>query len=51
MHSTKQTMRNKSIRYVYTNFVLASSDSYVYLQIPYAGVKGIEGTPGKDLTV
>ena len=51
MHSTKQTMRNKSIRIGYKNFVLVSSDSYLYLQIPYARVKGIEGTSGKDLTV
>ena len=51
MHLTKQTMRNKSIRFRYKNFVLASSDSYLYFQIPYAAVKGTEGTPGEDLTV
>ena len=51
MHSAKQTMRNKSIRFGYKNFVLASSDGYPYLLVPYAGAKGIGGTPGKDLTV
>ena len=51
MHSAKQTMRNKSVRFGYKNFVLASSDGYPYILIPYAGAKGIGGTPGKDLMI
>ena len=51
MHSAKQTMRNKSVRFGYKNFALASSDVYSYILIPYAGAKGIRGTPGKDLTI
>ena len=51
MHSAKQTMRNKSVRFGYKSFVLASSDGYLYHIIPYSGVKGVGGTPGKDLNV
>lgn len=51
MHSAKQTMRIKAVRFGYKNFVLASADGYPYLIIPYAGAKGIGGTPGKDLTI
>ena len=51
MHSAKQTMRNKGIRFGYKNFVLSSSDGYPYTFIPYGGAKGIAGTPGKDLTM
>ena len=51
MHSAKQTMQNKSIRYGYKKFVLASSDGYPYYLLPYAGAKDIGRTPGKDLTV
>ena len=51
MHSAKQTVWNKSVRFGYKNFVLASSDGYPYILIPYAGAKGIGGTPGKDLTI
>ena len=31
MHSAKQTMRNKSVRFGYKSFVLASSDGYPYI--------------------
>ena len=51
MYSVRQTMRNKSVRFVYKNFVLASSDDYPYILIPHAGAKGIGGTPGKDLMI
>ena len=51
MHSAKQTMRNKSARFGYKNFVFTSSDGYPYILIPYAGAKGVGGTPGKDLTL
>ena len=51
MHSAKQTMRNKSGRFSYKNFVISSSDGYPYKLIPYSRVKGIGGTPGKDLTL
>ena len=51
MHSAKQTMRNKSVRFGYKSFVLASSDGYPYHIIPYSGARGVTGTPGKDLTV
>ena len=51
MHSAKQTMRNKSVRFGYKSFALASSDGYLYHIIPYSGAKGVGGTPGKDLTV
>ena len=37
MHSAKQTMRNKSVRFGYKNFVLAGSDGYPYIIIPYSG--------------
>ena len=50
MHSAKQTMRNKSTRFGYKNFVLKNSDGYPYHVIPYAGAKGLDGTPGKDFT-
>ena len=49
--SAKQTTRNKSLRFGYKTFVLASSDGYPYLLVPYAGAKGIVGTQGKDLTM
>ena len=51
MHSAKQTMREKSVRFRYKNSVLAGSDGYPYHIIPYSGAKGIGGTPGKDLTL
>ena len=44
LHSAKQTMRNKSVRFGYKNFVIALSDGYPYHLI-------IGGTPGKDLTL
>ena len=50
MHSAKQTMRNKSTRFGYKNFVLTSSDGYPYHVIPCSGANGLAGTPGKDLT-
>ena len=50
MHSAKQTMRNKSTRFGYKNFVLTNSDGYPYHVIPYSGDKGLAGTPGKYLT-
>ena len=51
MDSAKQTMCVKSVRFGYKNFVQASSDRYPYHLIPYSGAKGIDKTPGKDLTV
>ena len=51
MHSAKQTMRVKSVRFGYKNFVLAGSDGYPYHIIPYSGANGIGGSPGKDLTL
>ena len=51
LHSAKQTMRNKGIRFGYKNFVLSSSDGYPYIIVPYSGAKGVGGTPGKDLTM
>ena len=51
MHSATQTMQNKSVHFGYKNFVLASSDGYPYILIPYAGAKGIRKTPGKDLMI
>ena len=49
-HSSKQTNREKTVRFGYKNFCLTSSDGYPYHIIPYAGAKGIQGTSGKDLT-
>ena len=51
MHSAKQTICNKSVRFGYKNFVLASSDGSPHLVIPYAGAKSMGGTPGEDLTM
>ena len=51
MLSAKQTMQKKSVCFGYKNFVLASSDGYPNILIPYAGGKGIGMTPGKDLTI
>ena len=51
MHSAKQAIRNKSVRFGYKNFVFASSDGYPYILIPYTGAKGVGGTPGKVLTL
>jgi hypothetical protein len=53
-HSAKQTMRQKTVRFGYKNFVLTSSDGYPYHVIPYEGAKTgscAMGTSGKDLTV
>ena len=50
MHSAKQTMRNKSTRFVYKKMVLTSSDGYPYHVIPYSGARTLAGTPDKDLT-
>ena len=50
MHSAKQTIRIKSIRFGYKNFWFTSSDGYPYYCVPYAGAKGVAGTHGKDLT-
>ena len=50
MHSAKQTIRIKSIRFGCKNFGLTSSDGYPYYCVPYAGAKGVAGTHGKDLT-
>ena len=50
MHSAKQTMRNKSTRFGYKNFVLTSTDGYPYHVIPYSGAKWLAGTLGKGLT-
>ena len=50
IHSAKQTMRNEGTQFGNKNFVLTSSDGYPYHIIPYCAVKGIAGTPGKDLT-
>ena len=44
-------MRNKAIRFGYKNFVLSIADGYPYYLIIYGGVKGVAGTPGKDLTM
>ena len=51
MHSAKQTMRNKAIRFGYKNFILSSADGYPYYIIPYAGAKGVAEIPEKDLTM
>ena len=51
IHCAKQTMRNISVRFGYKNFVLVSSDGYPYKLMPYAGAKGIGGTPVNDLTI
>ena len=40
LYSAKQTMRNKSVRFGYKNFVIASSDGYPYHLIPYSGLGG-----------
>ena len=50
MHSAKQRMKDKSIRFGYKNFVLAGSDGFPYHIVPYVGAKGVAGDPGKDLT-
>ena len=50
-HCAKQTMRNVSVRFGYKNFVLVSSDDYSSILMPYAGAKGIGGTPGNNLTI
>ena len=50
MHSAKQTMRNKGTKFGYKNFIFTSSDVYPCHIIRYCRVKGIAGTPGKDLT-
>ena len=49
MGSTKQTMRNKGIRFGYKSFVLTISDGYPYHVILNTGAKGLFGTPDKDL--
>ena len=52
MHSAKQIMWNKSVRFGYKKFVFASSDGYSYILIPYGvGLGGIGGTLGKDLII
>ena len=51
MHSAKQARHSKSVWFGYKSFVLASSDRYWCHIILYSGVKGVGGTPGKDLTV
>ena len=43
-------MHNKSVRFGYKSFVMASSDGCPY-HIPDSGTKEVGGTPGKDLTV
>ena len=48
-HSAKQTMREKSVRFGFKNFCLASADGYPYHILPYCGAKGIGGTDGTDL--
>ena len=51
MHSAKQTMRVKFVRFGYKNFVLISSEGYSYHLILYSGARRIGGTSGKDVTV
>ena len=50
MHSAKQRMKDKSIRFGYKNFWLTGSLGYPYYCVPYCGAKGVGGDPGKDLT-
>ena len=50
MHSAKQRMKDKSIRFGYKNFVHAGPDGFSYHIVPYVGAKGVAGDPGKDLT-
>ncbi|XP_063682586.1 piggyBac transposable element-derived protein 3-like [Bolinopsis microptera] len=50
MHSAKQRMKDKSIRFGYKNFWLVGSSGFPYHCLPYCGKKGIGGDPGKNLT-
>ena len=53
MHSAKQTLREKTVRFGYKSFVLTSSDGYCYHTIPYEGAKTGSyhpGVVGKDLS-
>ena len=49
-HSAKQTLRNKTVRFGFKNFVLTDHCGYPYYVLPYVGAKGIHGDKGKDLT-
>ena len=51
MHSSKQRMKDKSIRFGYKNFWITGSTGYPYNCVPYCGAKGIGGDPGKALTM
>jgi hypothetical protein len=50
MHSAKQRMKDKSIRFGYKNFWLVGTSGFPYSCLPYCGAKGIGGDPGKNLT-
>ena len=50
MHSAKQRMKDKSIRFGYKIFVLAGPDGFPYHIVPYVSAKGVPGDPGKVLT-
>ena len=50
-HSSKQTIRTKSIRFGFKSFVLTSWDGYPVHLSPYSGARGIGGESGENLTV
>ena len=49
-NSSKQTIRTKTIRFGYKNFVICSDDGYPYFIDPYSGAKCSGGKESKNLT-
>ena len=49
-NSSKQTIRTKTIRFGYKNFVICSDDGYPYFIDPYCGAKYGGGKASKNLT-
>ena len=50
-HSSKQTIRTKSIRFGFKSFVLTSWDGYPVHLAPYSGARGIGRESGDNLTL
>ena len=49
-NSSKQTIRTKTIRFCYKNFVICSDDDHPYFIDPYCGAKYGGGKASKNLT-
>ena len=49
-NSSKQTIRTKTIRFGYKNFVICSDDGYPYFIDPHCGAKYCGGKASKNLT-